>query len=115
MKSCIRSLGTECINSLIKATIWRFIATGISFLILFSFGLGYNKSLLLALLDTCIKFFTFYLFDLCWVYIYDPIKNKYCQKRIHDEEDMAEVEVNNPTLTNNSIITDEPNPENNEV
>lgn len=63
LKNCC---GLICFISFIKATIWRICATGITFTIMMIYGLEYNKSLLFALIDTTVKFLSFYIFDICW-------------------------------------------------
>ena len=98
-------LGLECIVRLVKTCFWRMIATSITFIIMIAFGLHYNKSLYIAIIDTSVKFIAFFLFDQVWSMIYESnkeyIHNKLCnssgccQNKIKDED----IEHNSDIIT----------------
>ena len=99
-----KGYGKVCIISLIKATIWRICATGITFSIMMIYGLQYDKSILFAVIDTTIKFISFYIFDLVWTIIYNTIKNIKKNKIIKNDNSITEnnIETNQDTKVNDN-------------
>jgi len=81
LKLC-KPIGVSCITGLIKTTIWRFLATGITFFIMFINGIDYDKSLLMSIMDTGVKFVTFFIFDRSWDFIYSKVKSKNISKQM---------------------------------
>ena len=96
MNKICKPTGINCIIGLIKTSIWRLFATSITFLIMFIYGVTYDKSLLLALTDTVVKFAIFFLFDRSWNYVYNKINLKYISNKAENdntETNDAEIEV----------------------
>ena len=75
LKIC-KPIGYSCVIGLIKTSIWRFLATGVTFIIMFINGIKYDKSLVMAVSDTILKFFLFFIFDRSWEFIFNKIKSK---------------------------------------
>ena len=85
-----KCFGPICIISFLKATIWRIIATGITFSIMMIYGLEYNKSILFAIFDTIVKFLIFYLFDMLWTVIHNIIKKRIKINKTSEDPEVIE-------------------------
>ena len=99
LKIC-KPLGYSCIIGLIKTFIWRFLATGVTFIIMFINGIRYDKSLVMAISDTIVKFILFFIFDRSWEFIFNKIKSKnICENTVLDNnanniERPGDIEIN---------------------
>jgi len=85
MNKLCKPIGVSCIIGLIKTSIWRLFATSITFIIMFIYGLAYDKSLILALTDTVVKFITFFIFDRSWDYVYSKINLKHISNKAEND------------------------------